>query len=270
MHFSAPSLKTGLYNLVNQVISKAGLLLIRKRQLGETKSLVEDYGLLQQDILRVKDCSSGGLRRHLIETNRTKWLEIGCGGNLHDENFHCLDVFPEGIIDRALRGKYTRLDIAQARRQDLENLGRFDFIRMQHVFEHFSPEQGRNVVENCALLLNPGGYLLITTPDLRVHARAYLKGEYKNNKRMDSFNSWAWRRIAEDAPDSFYFSIFAHSMPYESHLWCYDFEGLSYVLRQTNSFDEIEELGWEHPFASFPFTHNRPHEDVCVLARRKA
>ena len=260
-------LKTALYNLLNNVISRSGLVLIRKRELGDTKRLVEEHGLLERDIFRVKDDPSGGLRRHLLATNRTRWLEIGSGGNF-EERFYYVDVFPEGIVDPAFRSKYTRLNMVDARREELDKLGRFDFIRMQHVFEHFTPEQGREVVQNCASLLNPGGYLLITVPDLRVHIRAYLRDEYKTGLRLESFRSWARRRVAEDAPASFYFSIFTHSMTYESHLWCYDFEGLSYIVKQTSSFGEVQELGLDHPLASFPFTHNRPDEDLCLLARK--
>ena len=66
------------------------------------------------------------------------------------------------------------------------------------------------------------------------------------------------------------FSVFAHSLPYERHLWCYDRDGLAYLLGETGAFNEVQELDWGHALASVPFTHNRPHEDVCVMARRKS
>ena len=50
-------MKTALYNLVNNVIRRTGLVLIRKRELGDTQRLVEEHGLLERDIIRVKDDS---------------------------------------------------------------------------------------------------------------------------------------------------------------------------------------------------------------------
>jgi predicted SAM-dependent methyltransferase len=255
--------------MVNKTVSPLGVLVIPARELGDRSHLVKDYGLREHDILRLKEASNGGgLRQHLIENNKRRWLEIGCGGTLADD-FYYVDIFPEGIVDRSFRDRYSRLDIANASPQEVEKLGKFDLVRMQHVFEHFPPEEGTRVLERCGALLNSGGLLLITTPDLRIHARTYLSTGYKGNVRMEAYNSAARKRIAEDAPDSFYFSVFAHSLLYEKHLWCYDYDGLEYLLNKTELFEQIEEIGLEHPFASFPFTHNRPEEDVCVLARRK-
>jgi predicted SAM-dependent methyltransferase len=260
--------KRALYTTINRILSNFGVLVIPARELGNRDRLVNDYGLREHDILKLKESLNGGLRRHLVENDKRRWLEIGCGGTLADD-FYYIDIFPEGIVDGSFRDRYSRLDIANASAQDLEKLGRFDLVRMQHVFEHFAPEDGRRVLEKCGSLLNPGGFLLISTPDLRIHVNAYLSAGYKDNVRMESYNSSARKRIPEDAPDSFYFSVFAHSLLYEKHLWCYDFDGLKYMLDKTDLFEDIEQIGLDHAFASFPFTHNRPEEDVCVLARRK-
>ena len=260
--------RAALYDLGNRILGKVGLALVRKRKLFDEAGVTETYGLLPKDVLRIKGCVLGGLRRQLIEAKKTRWLEIGCGGTLED-GFYYVDIFPEGLVDRGFKGRYSRVDILHARAQDLKDLGMFDLIRMQHVFEHFSPEDGQVVLEHCASLLNPHGYLLISTPDLQIHARTYLSGLYKSNMRMEGFNKSARRRIAADAPNSFYFSMFAHSLLYEKHMWCYDVEGLKYMLTMTGRFEEIEELGLDHALAEFPFTHNRPEEDVCVLAKRR-
>lgn len=261
--------RVALYNAVNRILRRAGFALIPAREVCDQDRLLSTYGLRKKDILRLNAASSGGLREHLITNNQKKWLEIGCGGTL-EEGFHYIDVFPEGIVDQSFRGRYSRLDIVHANDSELERLGKFDLVRMQHVFEHFAPEDGREVLKRCASLLNPGGYLLITTPDLRIFATTYLDGGFKNNRQMESFNKEALKngRVTEGSPDSFYFSIFAHSLLFERHLWCYDFEGLKYLLAEGGSFEEIQELGLDHPLASFPFTHNRPDEDVCVLARK--
>jgi predicted SAM-dependent methyltransferase len=127
-------------------------------------------------------------------------------------------------------------------------------------------EEGLRVLKTCADLLNEGGIILISVPDLKVHIQKYLNDEYKEWK---GFGWWANKRIPEDAPNSFYFSIFAHSMPYESHKWCYDFEGLKYQLEKSDCFIDIKKLEIDDGLSSTPFTHNRPEEDVCVMAIKK-
>jgi len=261
-------LKIVAYKMLNRALSRFGVLIIPVREATNRNHLMNRHNLRKQDVLRVNEALNGGLRRHLLNSGKTRWLEIGCGGTL-EEGFHYIDVFPEGIVDQSFRSRYSRIDILNASTHELEQLGRFDLVRMQHVFEHFTPEDGKRVLETVGSLLDPGGYLLITTPDLRVHAQTYLNGSYKDNAPMEPYNQYARTRIPEDAPNSFYFSVFAHSLPYEKHLWCYDFEGLEYQLNRTGLFDDIQEIGWEHALAACPFTHNRPEHDVCVLAIRK-
>ena len=205
------------------------------------------------------------LKETLIKEDRTRWLDVGSGGNL-ESGFHYLDTYPTGIISRRFRDRYFRVDLLNASESVLAKLGSFDFIRMQHVFEHFTQEDGLNILRKCAPLLNSGGTLLITVPSLKVHIKKYMGGDYRTDK--GGFKDWATQRIPEDAPDSFYFSIFAHSMIGESHKWCYDFEGLRFQLERAGQFTDIQELTIDSPLSSIPFTHNRPEEDVCVIARK--
>ena len=261
-------LKIAAYKMLNRLLRKFGVLIIPAREATNHSHLISDYNLRKHDVLRVNESLNGALRQHLLDSGKTRWLEIGCGGTLED-GFHYIDVFPEGIVDKSFRNRYSRIDIVNASTHDLERLGRFDLVRMQHVFEHFTPEDGKRVLETVGSLLNRGGYLLVTTPDLRIHARTYLNGGYKDDVLMVPHNEYARTRIPEDAPDSFYFSVFAHSLLYEKHLWCYDFEGLEYQLSRTGLFQDIQEISWEHALAACPFTHNRPEQDVCILATRK-
>jgi hypothetical protein len=144
-------------------------------------------------------------------------------------------------------------------------MGRFDLVRLQHVLEHFSYEEGRTVLGRCGELLEDGGLLLITVPDLRIHIGRYLKDAYKD---WDGFSWWAHKRIPQGAPNSFYFSIFTHSLAQEPPRWCYDFEGLSYLIGQVGVFQEAIDLPHDDSMASFPFTHSRVDEDLCAVAQR--
>ncbi|MDP3015177.1 MAG: methyltransferase domain-containing protein [bacterium] len=205
------------------------------------------------------------LKALLTKQDKTRWLDVGCGG-VFDDNFYYVDLFPEGVIDPKFRNRYFRIDILNSPEHELDKLGKFNLLRMQHTFEHFSYEEGRVVLKNCAKLLNKDGYILISTPDLKIHINKYLNNKYKNWK---GFKWWALKRIPENAPDSFYFSIFTHSMPFEQHKWCYDYEGLEFILREVGEFENIKELKATDELADIPFTHNRPEEDVCVIAQKK-
>src|ERR1700691_4623626 len=128
-------LKGVLFKITNKIMGHFGVLVIPVRELANRSRLVNDFGLREHDILRLKESSSGGgLRQYLVENNKRRWLEIGCGGTLADD-FYYIDIFPEGIVDRSFRDKYSRLDITNASAEELEKLGKFDLIRMQHVFE---------------------------------------------------------------------------------------------------------------------------------------
>ena len=204
------------------------------------------------------------LKEKLIKENKNRWLDIGCGGNF-ESGFHYLDIFPEGIINPKFKKRYFRVDILNFSEAERKKLGKFDLVRMQHFLEHFSYEDGKQILENCAKMLKKNGVILITVPNLKIHIEKYLNDEYKNWK---GFKWWANKRIPEDAPNSFYFSIFSYSMPYESHKWCYDFEGLKYLLELTDEYKNIKELKVNDPLAKVPFTHNRPEEDVCTVANK--
>jgi SAM-dependent methyltransferase len=204
------------------------------------------------------------LRTRLLAEGRSRWLDIGCGGS-RDDGFTLLDTFPENLLDAAIRSRYVRADVLNLSDTECQRLGQFDLVRLQHTLEHFSLEEGLTVLKNCAKLLSPGGSLLITVPDLRVHVRRYLSGRYAD---WPYFDEWAHKRIPPGSPSSFYFGVFAYSLPYESHKWSYDAEGLKYQLARCGCFDEIMELELGHPLSSTPFTHGRPEEDLCVLSVR--
>ena len=245
---------------MHKCFKKLGYLIISERALRRNtpEELCAVHNIQEDSIPVLKSGLNGGLKVKLIKEKKTKWLEIGCGGTF-DPDFTYIDVFPENLAAR--KGRYFRMDIINLTESDTEKLGRFDFIRMQHVFEHFSPENGLQVLNNCARLLNPEGYILMTTPDLRKYISMYL------NRTISKNSEWALRRIQPDSPDSFFFSVYAHSLNYEKHEWCYDAEGLIYQLTRTQKFKNIREIVLGDELANIPFTHNRPKEDVCIIGQ---
>jgi SAM-dependent methyltransferase len=211
-----------------------------------------------------------GLKQHLVSEGRTRWLDIGSSS--FEDGFICLNLHSDEALGLEHANRYYQANILEMTEDDHARLGDFDLVRMQHVFEHFSWEEGSQVLSTCARLLKPDGYLLITVPDLRIAVRGYL-GRYR---WMNWLRQFAHRtRVPEDAPPSFIFSVFAHQVGYlpgashgEAHRWCYDYEGLRYQVSRCGQFRSITRLGLFHPLAGYPFSHNRPDEDVCLLAQR--
>jgi hypothetical protein len=214
-------------------------------------------------------------KRKLLAEGKTRWLDIGSGNNF-DEGFNSLDWLPHEDLPPELKKRYFCANVLMLTDADYARLGKFDLIRMQHVYEHFSFEDGYLVFQACANLLNSGGYLLVTVPDLRINVKSYLGKTYPKER----FGRFARQRIPDDAPSSFYFSVFAHSFAHspvdstdrthrDQHKWCYDYEGLKFQLTRAGGFTNIRKLGLLDPLAYVPFTHNRPEEDVCILAQRQ-
>ena len=207
------------------------------------------------------------LEDELLKNNQNRWLDLGSSINHTNKNFYFADLYPiEECLDE-MKSKYFQLNISVPMSiEDKDRLGTFDLIRMQHVFEHFTFEEADIVLENCFNLLSENGKILISVPDLDIYVRRYLN---KTLKQIPSFGPWAHTRIKENSPNSDYFSIYAHSMLHEKHLWCYNKEGLINKIKQTGKFKSVKKIGLLNKLAGIPFTHNRIQEDLCVIATKK-
>ena len=207
------------------------------------------------------------LEDELLKNNQNRWLDLGSSINHTNKNFYFADLYPiEECLDE-MKSKYFQLNISVPMSiEDKDRLGTFDLIRMQHVFEHFTFEEADIVLENCFNLLSENGKILISVPDLDIYVRRYLN---KTLKQIPSFGPWAHTRIKENSPNSDYFSIYAHSMLHEKHLWCYNKEGLINKIKQTGKFKSVKKIGLLNKLVGIPFTHNRIQEDLCVIATKK-
>jgi predicted SAM-dependent methyltransferase len=206
------------------------------------------------------------LEAQLRSEGKVRWLDVGCGPTIAPY-FEGADLLSPDNVTSTGHDRYHRLDILHATETQLQVLGFYDVVRMQHVLEHFSFEDAQPVLRNCAGLLKPGGYLIITVPDLRIFVDKYLNDGFRS---WPEYTQWADRRVTSEAPNSAYFSYFAYanSTAEDSHLWCYDYEGLEFQLKRTNLFKNIQKLACDDEQASIPFTHSRPAEDVCAIAQK--
>ncbi len=214
--------------------------------------------------LRYKN-KTNGFSETLKKAGKTRWLDMGASGSYSD-GFDFADLYPPEEADAKLKERYHQFNATINHPQEkFESMGKFDLIRMQHVLEHLQVEDLAKAFENFAKLLNDDGWVLITVPDLKIFAKRYL------NQTLDThwaFSEWAHNRIKPGSPQSYYFSIFSHSLPHQAHLWCFDEEGMSHALNQSGLFKNIQFLGPFDKLAEVPFTHNRPGEDLCVIAQK--
>jgi len=213
---------------------------------------------------------NNSLERQLMRNGKTRWLDIG--GSKPEQGFKCLDITDPKEVAPEERKNFYSANNLHLTTTDYANLGKFDLVRMQHLFEHFSPEEGSEVILAVSRLLDPGGYLLMTVPDLRLHVKAYLESYRRAGDYVEFVRKM---RIPQDAPASFIFSTYGHQEGYaphitpgQAHKWCYDYDGLEYQVRKGGQFRDTKCLDILHPLASVPFTHNRWLEDVCLLAQR--
>ncbi len=205
------------------------------------------------------------LKDKLIKENKTKWLDIGCNKNF-EKNFYYMDIFSKKGIKQEYRPKYFKANILKTKLKHLKLIGEFDMIRMQHVLEHFGYEDGLIILKNISKILKPDGILVITVPDLKININKYINNNYS---KWRAYRGWAQKRIPKNAPASFYFSVYTHCLLVTEHKWCYDYVGLKYLLKLSNCYKNIKELKFTNKLSSYPFTHNRPEEDVCVIAVNK-
>lgn len=205
------------------------------------------------------------LEKHLLESKKVDWLDIGSSSNKSNLNFEFCDLYPIEECIPEFREKYFQIDITK----DLihtQSYKQYDFIRMQHVFEHFTFEQADTVLKNCSKMLKKGGILLITVPDLDIMINLYKKNLFKENIK---FYNWATKRIDNAASSSDFFSIFTHSHLHQEHKWCYNKKGIIKKVESSGQFESTKRISLFNRFCSIPFTHNRPEEDLCITARKK-
>ena len=205
------------------------------------------------------------LEDHLIKINKSCWLDIGSSSNNSSLNFDFCDLYPVSECIPEFKGKYFQIDITKTINKENTHK-KYDLIRMQHVFEHFTFEEADVVLKNCSRLLKKNGLLLITVPDLDLMVNLYRKNLFSENTK---FYNWAIKRIKPNSSSSDFFSIFTHSHLHQEHKWCYDKKGLINKIKSSKEFKNIQKISLFHKYCNIPFTHNRPEEDLCVISQKK-
>lgn len=105
-------------------------------------------------------------------------LDVGCGGGILSEAMALkgaivtgIDVEPDAIAAAKAHAKDSQLQINyQCVPIELLDTNQFDLITCMEMLEHVPEPQ--LVIEHCARLLKPGGYLCLSTINRTIHAYA--------------------------------------------------------------------------------------------------
>lgn len=145
-------------------------------------------------------------------------LDIGCGGRgSRQPGFVGIDIWPRP--DGKSEDEYVRLDFVT---DDLPwSDGTVDEAIALHIVEHLSPDHGRTLIERAYALLKPGAELVVTCPDLKMLAQAYVNGDkaFLSQKHL--------RGGKELWPGSTLADRLCWAITMEGHVWAYDLESLA-------------------------------------------
>lgn len=107
---------------------------------------------------------------------------------------------------------------------------------LSHFLEHFDLNMGRWILRECRRVIQPGGILRISCPDLKKYASAYLTSDREFFARVDSQPFCAYAALPTHG------AIVA-AKAYDAsngHKWFYDAETVITLLREVG-FDDAQE-----------------------------
>jgi len=93
-----------------------------------------------------------------------RYLNLGCGPNLHNE-FINLDLWWRPGLD-------VCCDVTEGLPLSSQSV---DGIFTEHCLEHITMDQCRGVLKECRRLLRPGGTMRIVIPDAAIYAKLYVQ-----------------------------------------------------------------------------------------------
>ena len=135
--------------------------------------------------------------RELIAELGLRGLHCGSGEKL-EPGWLNTDVAPCRSEDGG-RARPDQLVLVDGDRYYLRHDGRqpfpledetFEWAYAEHMIEHLAPGEAIAWLAEVRRLLRPGGYLRLTTPDLRKYARAYLDGDGFLDLHRERLTPW--------------------------------------------------------------------------------
>ena len=172
------------------------------------------------------------LTRQALVDAGVRGVQFGCGGRLPKEVLNTdlvgftdvrLEVTSPGRVFRVNDAPFLQHDVTQP--LPVED-GAFAWAYSEHLIEHISPAQALAWLKDVRRVLEPGGRLRLTTPDLERYAAAYVS-------RDEAFFAEHSQRIREfglPAMPTRRAFMLNQIFQFWGHRWIYDFDELVRVL----------------------------------------
>ncbi|MBX3358383.1 MAG: methyltransferase domain-containing protein [Phycisphaeraceae bacterium] len=114
-------------------------------------------------------------------------------------------------------------------------------VYSEHVFEHFTLQQGHEILRQWARILRPGGVVRVVTPDLEAEARIYLRQLNPAPDEVIDAHRLRWldtRYAFQPGEKLTRAMVLNHGMWLDGHKFVYDFETIGQSLRLAG-FDSV-------------------------------
>lgn len=115
-----------------------------------------------------------------LKNNEIRKLHIGCGLNLLNGWLNT------DILNKANNRNVMYMDAGSP--FPIPNQS-FNYIFSEHLFEHLTYEQAKNMLNECYRILKPNGIVRIATPDIKFLIDLYLNPQKEINKSYIEFDS---------------------------------------------------------------------------------
>ena len=135
--------------------------------------------------------------------------------------------------------------------------GTIEFIYSEHFIEHISPAQTRRLLAECHRVLNAGGVLRLSTPDLAFIVECYRTG---------SIDEWSEMDWVADTPCQ----LINEGLRKWGHTYVYDEADLTAVL-DSAGFRDVHRVQWhESDHEALAGLETRPfHHDLILEATKE-
>lgn len=182
-----------------------------------------------------------------------------------------IGILPKRYYEIPWSGHIKKIIVHDVRKRLPFDSESIDFIYSSHLIEHLRKDEAEKLLTECFRVLKRGGLIRLSTPDLELIARNYIK-EVENIRttkvKNDYFPSEMFLETlgmtVEKNETGFYLKIFSSG----SHKWLYDQFSLIALL-ESCGFVDIQKRGYkEGDCPDIDFLDNRPESSLYIEGRK--
>jgi predicted SAM-dependent methyltransferase len=183
------------------------------------------------------------LTREVLTGAGVRGVQFGCGGRLPKGVLNTdLVGFTDPRLEATAPGRVYRVNDAPFVHHDVTQPlptedAAFAWAYSEHLIEHISQAQAMTWLKDVRRILEPGGLLRLTTPDLERYATAYVS----RDEAFFAEHSRCIREFGLPAMPTRRAFMVNQIFQFWGHRWIYDFDELVHVLSQAGfAADRVE------------------------------